>query len=533
MKVVRRKRLCIKRSICCRRACGAIACTCMLLRCCYAGYLSAYGTTNLVSAWIKIPKILLRGLRKTGTSHPVDTEASKEREAKACEVGKRALQEALGQHNATTSRAPGALNSTHALSNMHPVKVRGMRSAFRSLTSIFAGQRSRDQGWMEGFLTSASNIDFMRAIKHVRTEVERLLDSQDDENRFSLLESGFRPDYGIIANEASAWRNAGGWAVPVEAWIFRRNIGRHRIRLALCQKLLLEMKYGIKDVSPAAQERYEDRARLIFRNLAFRGGERNRKLQARFVPQDSNEEWLDLPRETDRHGRLNHIFQLSAEKANRISNGTGTITLEIQCSQPPTNPPPARVVIHLVEEEGLSVISDIDDTVKVTEVFLGKGKVTRNTFFEEFRAVPGMVDMFQAWTKQVPGMSFHFVSNSPPELIEPLRDFLSNAGFPPAPLHLRPLWGKHRATFKMETIETLFKNFPRRRFVLVGDSGEKDPLIYSDLCRRYPNQVVRVLIREVDASRRVEEQIFAGIDKEKWQVFSDPTEVPIQSLLSA
>jgi len=85
----------------------------------------------------------------------------------------------------------------------------------------------------------------------------------------------------------------------------------------------------------------------------------------------------------------------------------------------------------------------------------------------------------------------------------------------------------------METIETLFKNFPRRRFVLVGDSGEKDPLIYSDLCRRYPNQVVRVLIREVDASRRVEEQIFAGIDKEKWQVFSDPTEVPIQSLLSA
>jgi phosphatidate phosphatase APP1 len=39
--------------------------------------------------------------------------------------------------------------------------------------------------------------------------------------------------------------------------------------------------------------------------------------------------------------------------------------------------------------------------------------------------------------------------------------------------------------------------FPERRFVLVGDSGEKDPEVYSKLAARFPERVVAILIREV------------------------------------
>lgn len=60
----------------------------------------------------------------------------------------------------------------------------------------------------------------------------------------------------------------------------------------------------------------------------------------------------------------------------------------------------ARASSLLIQPEGVLVISDIDDTVKVTEVFMGKDMVVRNTFLEEFRAVSGMVSLYQSWSKE-------------------------------------------------------------------------------------------------------------------------------------
>jgi len=37
-------------------------------------------------------------------------------------------------------------------------------------------------------------------------------------------------------------------------------------------------------------------------------------------------------------------------------------------------------------------------------------------------------------------------------------------------------------------------------FVLVGDSGERDPEIYAKLAAKYPTQVARICIRQIDAN---------------------------------
>ena len=42
-------------------------------------------------------------------------------------------------------------------------------------------------------------------------------------------------------------------------------------------------------------------------------------------------------------------------------------------------------------------------------------------------------------------------------------------------------------------------DFPRRRFVLVGDSGERDPEVYAAMARRRSDKVAAVLIRRVPA----------------------------------
>jgi phosphatidate phosphatase APP1 len=43
---------------------------------------------------------------------------------------------------------------------------------------------------------------------------------------------------------------------------------------------------------------------------------------------------------------------------------------------------------------------------------------------------------------------------------------------------------------KKETIERLFSVYSKRKFILVGDSGESDPEIYADLQRKYPDRVL-------------------------------------------
>ena len=57
----------------------------------------------------------------------------------------------------------------------------------------------------------------------------------------------------------------------------------------------------------------------------------------------------------------------------------------------------------------------------------------------------------------------------------------------------------NRKRSKRRAIEQIMSDFPGRRFVLVGDSGEKDPEVYASVARRRPDQVATVLIRRVPA----------------------------------
>lgn len=69
--------------------------------------------------------------------------------------------------------------------------------------------------------------------------------------------------------------------------------------------------------------------------------------------------------------------------------------------------------IHLVEEQGLSVISDLDDTIKDSSV-LDTPQLLANTFAREFRPVPGMAEVYRDWAAI--GAAFHYLSASPWQL---------------------------------------------------------------------------------------------------------------------
>jgi phosphatidate phosphatase APP1 len=90
--------------------------------------------------------------------------------------------------------------------------------------------------------------------------------------------------------------------------------------------------------------------------------------------------------------------------------------------------------VHLVEPSGLSVISDIDDTVKFTNV-ADRRELLRNTLLREFTAIEGMPDVYRRW--QQAGAEFHYVSSSPWQLSDCLCRFLGTAGLPAGSMHLK------------------------------------------------------------------------------------------------
>lgn len=188
----------------------------------------------------------------------------------------------------------------------------------------------------------------------------------------------------------------------------------------------------------------------------------------------------------------------------------------------------------LLPRTGLSVISDIDDTIKLSNVG-SRRELLCNTFLQEFKAVEGMADVYGKWSSL--GAAFHYVSSSPWQLFGPLTKLLEGSGFPEGSIHLRPFRLRDhmfrrvlvgRKQVKLSSLLLLLAEFPGRKFILVGDSGEFDPEIYGICARRHPDQILRIFIRRAagrpDTASRYE-RAFRELPDSLWSVFSEPEEI--------
>ena len=190
--------------------------------------------------------------------------------------------------------------------------------------------------------------------------------------------------------------------------------------------------------------------------------------------------------------------------------------------------------VQVVTPAGLSIISDIDDTIKHTQVG-DRRAVVANTFLHEFQPVPGMSELYRQWARQ--GIVFHYVSGSPWQLYLPLAEFFRAQQFPEGSLDLKlfrlkdpsalELLQAQTAT-KIRAIEPLLTAFPQRRFVLIGDSGEQDPEIYTELARTHRPQIVGVFIRNVTGEQLDGARCRAlqpGLEGVRFQLFEQADEL--------
>ena len=160
-------------------------------------------------------------------------------------------------------------------------------------------------------------------------------------------------------------------------------------------------------------------------------------------------------------------------------------------------------------EARLGVISDIDDTVLVTEA-TSLLKMMRLTLLESSEsrvAFPGVAAFYAAL--HAGRNPFFYVSSSPWNLYEFLEDFMSLKGIVAGPMLLRDFGldrdklvaGPHK-DHKLGAIRSVLERQRELPFVLIGDSGQHDPEIYARIVEEYPARILAVYIRDVSGDVR-------------------------------
>jgi len=156
----------------------------------------------------------------------------------------------------------------------------------------------------------------------------------------------------------------------------------------------------------------------------------------------------------------------------------------------------------------VGIISDFDDTIIVSDV-TNKISLGINTVFKNYKQrtlVPTMLERFKKILAQNPKgtpSTLFVLSGSPQQLFIPVEEFLDYYHFPKHTLILKKAHGANKDpltdqfAYKTQKIERLIKLYPNMKWVMFGDSGEKDAQIYKAIKEKYPKKVKSYFIRVV------------------------------------
>ncbi len=154
------------------------------------------------------------------------------------------------------------------------------------------------------------------------------------------------------------------------------------------------------------------------------------------------------------------------------------------------------------------VLSDVDDTVMVTALprpFIAAW----NSFVVDEHArlpVPGMAVLLEQLVRQHPGAPMIYLSTGAWNVAPTLSRFLSRHLFPAGsmlltdwgPTHDR--WFRSGREHKLSNLRRLAVEFPRVRWLLIGDDGQHDEAIYTEFEEQHPGSVAGVAIRRLSTT---------------------------------
>jgi hypothetical protein len=355
----------------------------------------------------------------------------------------------------------------------------------------------------------------------------------------------------IFVPTAANQINSTHWNVPIHGWIFEPE-NKSKKRKAFVKILETFFRVKNKEEKQILKRRVMpfvvDNQSLKFVNIKISGGSNNDDNKIHRMPRSAKDGHFF-------HDLMLHENELNPNKDGIVTFHTVDGVGDYACkdNENYNDSRAARIFtghVHLIPPTGISIVSDIDDTVKTTN-YLDKKELYKNTFIREFNVVPGMVELYQKLYNnksshsqqfsddEINNCSFHYVSASPYQLFEELYKFLiEKEGFPYATFHLKKIRVKDKTLlellsdpqdYKIRQIEMLLQKFPNRKFILVGDSGQKDIEVYIELYNKYPKQIHKIWIRNVNNAT---DDRFRGLldndnSNDIWQYYNVGTDIII------
>jgi phosphatidate phosphatase APP1 len=141
------------------------------------------------------------------------------------------------------------------------------------------------------------------------------------------------------------------------------------------------------------------------------------------------------------------------------------------------------------------IISDIDDTVKMTDVLGKTSKVVFNGVFRT-KAFSGMSELYQQLVKE--NDVIYYVSGSPKIIRIRVDEFLEENNFPQKKnLILKDKTSDDTVKFKLSAIKKILEQVKPDKLIMIGDDGEHDPEIYNKIAEEYPHLVQSIYIRAI------------------------------------
>ncbi|KJZ79453.1 hypothetical protein HIM_00922 [Hirsutella minnesotensis 3608] len=194
--------------------------------------------------------------------------------------------------------------------------------------------------------------------------------------------------------------------------------------------------------------------------------------------------------------------------------------------------------------DGWGVISDVDDTIKVTLTSDPVG-ILRESFVNPPSPIPGMPELYAEINDMLPDNTAWFYLTASPYNLYPFLKQFRRQFYPPGTLILRESSWKTIAgllsaltldteEYKVDRMTKIHTWLPRRKMIVVGDSTQSDPEAYGEIYRTRPGWIKLILIRKVTDVAAVGiqekneperfERAFWDIPRDAWHVFEDPRE---------
>lgn len=178
----------------------------------------------------------------------------------------------------------------------------------------------------------------------------------------------------------------------------------------------------------------------------------------------------------------------------------------------PKNGESLTVDVNIIAaDQRFGLVSDIDDTIITTSLprpFIAAW----NTFVLEETArtaVPGMSELYRNLQDQFEGAPVFYVSTGAWNTAPTLGRFLRHHRYPVGPMLLTDWgptntgWFRSGQDHKRVALEQLARDFPRIRWMLVGDDGQHDPTIYTTFAQNHPDRVAMIAIRQLTPTEQV------------------------------